>query len=233
MSGGARLDQIYSQLKDNVNSTQTRVLKVEEELVKFPELPSSAPNTADVDREMMSYTEDLERWLRSFMALAVPETRPPAAPSPSAMDVEPIPDPKQAELLLAEIDQRITNLKGQLEEMTSTMEDLYSPETNAATIDEAIQAARKRSQSEQSPELTAEDNAAAAAIAKMQSTASGVQQKFNQYAEQVVELLDKNELGKTRIEALEKQRKENHSLYLDVCRISPFPRYLSSHLWFR
>ncbi|KAJ7170160.1 hypothetical protein C8R46DRAFT_225675 [Mycena filopes] len=213
-SGGAHLDNMYGQLKDSCASAQARVNKAEEDLAKYPELPSSAPNTADIDREMMNYTGDLEGWLRSFTRLAVPEFKPRVAPSPSTMNVEPASEAKTLKALIAEIDGRATNLESMLEETADEIDQLYTAERNAECIDNAINAAQKREKSEQSHEAPGAENNPA--IAEMQSSADGAHQRLEDYAVQVVCLQEQNESGKKRIKVLEADLAKTRSLNLQM-----------------
>ncbi|KAF7347563.1 Stearoyl-CoA desaturase [Mycena venus] len=207
---GARLDGIRHGLTLQIKTVKERLELAEKELASCPELPSAAPNLADVDREMMAYTEELTAWLKSFMALAVPETKPPA-PSDSSMDVdEPHSKPARPESLFAELEERITNLQDTLEEIQSTIESVS--EQTAAYIEDGILDARSKMRAEEGQDQTAGKTDLTGSVASLQSAADQTEKKADRDAERVVLIGVRNEEERKKNEALRFQRDQNRLL---------------------
>jgi hypothetical protein len=222
---GARLNSIRNDLTSQINVVKLRLKQAEEELLRFPELPSAAPNLVRVDEEMMAYTDELKSWLTSFAALVVPETRPSAPSdsfSSSAMDVEPYSKVEEPISLLAEIEEHITQLEDKLgdAELAIHDSDVVSPERNAAYIEQGISAARSK-MTGGDPSQT-KPAGGDGSVAGLQSAANDVEKKLASQADQVVLLLERNQLGKERIKALEADRDRNNNLQLAVCCVRRF-----------
>ncbi|KAJ7361411.1 hypothetical protein DFH08DRAFT_844051 [Mycena albidolilacea] len=204
-----RLDGIRNDLKSQINIVKTRLKAAEDELVRLPELPSSAPDVAAVDQELMAYTEELKAWLQSFTALIIPETKPPPSSDSSVMDLdEPDSRPGAAASLVAEIEERITELQEILDEVESAIES-SEVVSHAAYIEEEISAARSKIRGKENWEQTAEGNASVAAL---QSAADGAQKQADLQAEQFVLLQEMNEAQRNQNAELKKQRDQNQRL---------------------
>ncbi|KAJ6502668.1 hypothetical protein DFH09DRAFT_297186 [Mycena vulgaris] len=209
---GKRLDGIRTGLSTQISSVEGRLKQAEEELLRFPELPSSAPKPIDVDKEMMQYTEELRAWLQSFAALAVSAPNPPFPSDPSAMDVDLNAKPEAPLSLLAEIEDRMAKLEDQLVETEQAIQDpdTVSSQRNARLIDETLEAARTASK----PNDRNKGNGGEETESVLQSTSDELEGKVLLQAEQVALLLEKNAIVKQRITVLEAQRDQRRRLKL-------------------
>jgi hypothetical protein len=177
----------------------------------------------------MAYTEELKAWLQSFTALIIPETKPPPSSDPSVMDLdEPDSRPGAAASLVAEIEERITELQEILDEVESAIES-SEVVSHAAYIEEEISAARSKIRGKENGEQTAEGNVSVAAL---QSAADDAQKKADIQAEQVVLLQEMNEAQRSQNAELKKQRDQNQRLLDTVCCFSSLS-VKSSHMRFQ
>ncbi|KAJ7754943.1 hypothetical protein DFH07DRAFT_495040 [Mycena maculata] len=210
---GSHLNTIANELSGNIARVEKRLETAEEELVLYPELPSTAPDIRDVDREMMAYTEELEAWLVSFATLAANQAKPaPSAADSAAMDLD-LDPPDGFASLLVDLDARIVALEeklGDMEELTNDP-DFVSPERHAAHIERIIATARTKLRSKE-PDNTRGDAPAADPKANFDA-------KVAFLAEQVVLLQEKNKREKQRLAAVE-YRREQHRAQKIAVRLS-------------
>ncbi|KAJ7103217.1 hypothetical protein B0H15DRAFT_811472 [Mycena belliarum] len=209
-AAGQRLNTIGHDLVSRIHGVEARLKQAEEELLRFPDLPSSAPRLSDVDKEMMGYTEELKAWLQSFMALAVPETKPPITSSPDdafAMDLDPTSQPRG---LFAQVEESIDMLEERLDEM---YEQIQEPDVNISSqkiterVDAMILAAGRKVNADQSTVRGEATETDAQLVA-----ADELHRKLQFQAEQVALLVEKNIQGRKQIAALEAQREQRRRL---------------------
>lgn len=216
-SAGLQLDKIRNDFATQIKLVTSRLKQAEGELLRYPELPSSAPNGIDVDRELMAYTEELKSWLESFTKLAVPEINAPHSPDSFAMEIEPESHSDRSASRIADIQARISKLDDDLSEVEQAIHDsdFVSSERNAAYIEEALSAARSRMMNggNQTQEKLPQDGP----VAELKAAAEIMDKKLKFQADQIVLLMEKNEHGRQRIKAREAERDQNARRLLAVC----------------
>ncbi|KAJ7654835.1 hypothetical protein B0H17DRAFT_381320 [Mycena rosella] len=219
-SAGKNLDGIAQDLSNQIAVVDTRLKQAEAELLRYPDL-CSLPNSylADVDKEMMCYTDQLTEWLKSFTALAVPSApNPPPAPS-DAMDVDSGSEPATPFSLVAKVKESIVELEDKMDEVYSAIHDpellnVAYRERNAAFVDKIFadraRASSTRDGAESKGEETVEEDPES--LADLKSTADELEGKLRSQAQDVAVLAVKNAHAKQKIEQLEAQRDQRRRL---------------------
>ncbi|KAJ7161253.1 hypothetical protein C8R43DRAFT_992045 [Mycena crocata] len=212
-AAGDRLNSIRRDLGNQISAVEIRRKSAENDLIRLGNLPSSAPNIVDVDRDIMSYTHELKAWLMSFTAFsALPGLDTKASDFSSDMELEPDgPDTEPAVPLssLAQIQERLTKLDEILDEVEQTVQDpeIVSHDRNAVYIEKVISVLRRKANGgDQGVEKPVEEMGP---VAGLQSSADDTVKKFEFQAEQVVHLMKKIETTEQRIADLEEQRKQD------------------------
>ncbi|KAJ6469643.1 hypothetical protein C8R47DRAFT_795840 [Mycena vitilis] len=210
---GEQLNGINGDLKGQIKAVNLRLKQAENELLRYPELPSCAPNPSpDIEKEMQAYTDQLAAWLKSFTDLAIPEPKPPLPADSDTMDVDADPQTEGPRSLFTEIQERTTNLEENLDEAEETVHDFLDSERNAAYVEKGIAAYRSRMNGgDQSQQKTGEDDGP---VAILQNAANTTSEQLQSHAEQIALLLEKNDFGNRRIKALEKERDDHRRLQI-------------------
>ncbi|KAJ6609379.1 hypothetical protein B0H10DRAFT_482056 [Mycena sp. CBHHK59/15] len=195
---GNRLNSIAHDLTNQLKAVNLRLKQAENELLQFPNLPSSVPNLMNsrkVEKEMMAYTVELTAWFQSFTTFATLETR-----DNSSLGIK----------------RRLEELEDILEEVEQKFHpaETFSRQRNAEYIERAIETLPTGELNGRS--LATEKGVADQSPNTWDGAAEKLSGKFGSLAEQVVTLIQANADGKRQIDLLTAQREQHHHMKVQM-----------------
>ena len=212
---GDHLNTIRRELTSQISTVEARLKAAESDLLSFPELPSSVPtDIADIDKETMDFTVELERWVTSFTGYVERETgRPSASSSTSNMDVDTQPD--SAVPRVVDVMKRVKELEERLEEMDEQIfyAQISFHQERSADIDNAVQAVRSKRDDGLGREKGAGEGGL---VCELRDLVDGADSNMRREAERVVLLIESHEQANQRIATLEAQQVQHRRLKEEV-----------------
>ncbi|KAJ7193292.1 hypothetical protein GGX14DRAFT_588894 [Mycena pura] len=206
---GDHLNTIRRELTSQISTVEARLKAAENDLLSFPELPSSVPtDIADIDKETMDFTVELERWVTSFTGYVERETgRPSASSSTSNMDVDTQPD--SAVPRVVDVMKRVKELEERLEEMDEQIFYAQISFHQERSADNAVQAVHSKRDDGLGREKAAGESGL---VCELRDLVDGADSNMRREAERVVLLIESHEQANQRIATLEAQQVQHRRL---------------------
>ncbi|KAJ7610807.1 hypothetical protein FB45DRAFT_324905 [Roridomyces roridus] len=210
---GAMLDTKRTALQDKIKGTEKRLFFAREELCNFPELPSVGPNYAELEKEIMGFTEQLKMWLNSFTEAVAARKPPKSEPAPMDVDIDSEQDFDPFSLV-ERMEQRMAQLDEALEDAEQMIQEPeMTPERNAALVDSTIAEARNRANDSSNMEaMVGEEGPVADAFTSARSNDEQVQKLTAELEQQWAKTVQEEK----RLKALDLRKQKHLKLKLEM-----------------